>query len=48
MTYDDLVFYLPAFGSVALVGISAVLSWVVWRLLRDRAKRKAVEKSRKT
>lgn len=45
MTYDDVLFYLPAFGSVALVGISAVVSWVVWRLIRDRAKRKAVEKS---
>jgi hypothetical protein len=48
MTYDDLVFYLPALGSVALIGISAVLSWVLLRLIRARAKRKALENRRKT
>jgi len=48
MTYDDFLFYLPAFGSLAFVGISAVLSWVIWRLIRDRRKRGPVEKPPKT
>jgi hypothetical protein len=40
MTYDDFLFYLPAFGSFAFIGISAVLSWVLWRLISARLKRK--------
>jgi len=48
MTYEDFLFYLPALGSVALIGISAVVSWAVWRIVRAYAKRKAVEKSEKT
>lgn len=48
MTYDDFLFYLPAFGSLALVGVSLAVSWLVWRLISAaRAKRKAVEKSQK-
>ncbi|HTK59582.1 MAG TPA: hypothetical protein VL283_00080 [Candidatus Baltobacteraceae bacterium] len=47
MTYDDFLFYLPAFGSLAFVGISAVLTWVVWRLIRDRKAARAA-KSKET
>ena len=48
MSYDDLLFYLPAFGSLALVGISAVLSYVIWRLIKDRKKKGPVENPPKT
>ncbi|MEK7546202.1 MAG: hypothetical protein AAB554_03970 [Patescibacteria group bacterium] len=49
MTYDDFLFYLPAFGSFALVGASIACSWLVWRLLQARKKKsEPVEKSPKT
>jgi len=49
MTYDDLLFYLPALGSLAFIGISAMLSYVLWRLISARLKRKPpVEKPPKT
>lgn len=48
MTYDDFIFYLPAFGSLALVGISAVLGFVFWRVYAEWKKKRAVEKSKKT
>lgn len=41
MIYDDVIFYLPALGSIAIVGISAVLSWAAWRLIRARLRTKA-------
>jgi hypothetical protein len=33
MSLDDLLFYLPAFGSLAIVGISVTLTWLAWRLI---------------
>ena len=48
MSYDDFLFYLPAFGSIFIAAASALVAWLVWRILTARKKRKAVEKSQKT
>lgn len=48
MAYDDLVFYLPAFGSFALLGVSALLGFLLWRAIRAWKRKGAVEKSPKT
>jgi len=50
MTYDDFLFYLPAFGSLFIVIASALTAWLVWKLLTSRKKdgdKKGVEKSQK-
>ncbi len=48
MTYDDLLFYLPALGSFAFIGISVVLGYLLARAVRAWKKRRPVEKSEKS
>jgi|GEM_PF-2377863 len=48
MTYEDLVFYLPALGSLALIGISVVFGYLLVRAVRAWKKRRPVEKSEKS
>ncbi len=40
MSYDDFLFYLPAFGSLALIGVSAIVGWLAWRLIDAWRKKK--------
>ena len=47
MSYDDFLFYLPAFGSIFITVASALAAWLVWRLITARKKSKGVEKSQK-
>jgi hypothetical protein len=52
MTLDDFFFYLPAYGSLALLAAGFAASWLAWRLLAARRARrrssKTVENSQKT
>lgn len=47
MSYDDFIFYLPAFGSLFILLASVLASWLVWKLIRSRKKDGGVEKSPK-
>jgi hypothetical protein len=33
MSLEDFFFYLPAYGSIALLAAGAAASWLAWRLL---------------
>lgn len=47
MSYDDFLFYLPAFGSLFIALASALTVWLIWKLIRSRKKDRGVEKSQK-
>jgi hypothetical protein len=51
MWLEDFFFYLPAYGSIALLAAGAAASWLAWRLLAARRQKrrqsKPVENSQK-
>ncbi|MFA5853630.1 MAG: hypothetical protein WC866_00950 [Patescibacteria group bacterium] len=52
MSLEDFFFYLPAYGSIALLVAGAAASWLAWRLLaahrEKRRQSKPVENLPKT